>query len=73
MVFQVEYQASNHATLLVSLENLAIYVPGVAKRIADIQQSVLLLLSEVRQMVYRLSSLLLFKDELDKLLYLCQS
>lgn len=50
MVFQVEYQASNHATLLVSLENLAIYVPGVAKRIADIQQSVLLLLSEVRQM-----------------------
>lgn len=43
--FQIEHRASNHDKPVASLENFVLYVPDIAKCIADIQQSVLLLLS----------------------------
>lgn len=68
--FWVEHRASNHAKPLVSLENLVLYVPVIAKHTADIQQSVLLLSSEVRQMVYAgCHPFSCFRDGLNKLLY----
>jgi len=69
--FQVEHQASNHAKPLVSLENLVLYVPVIAKRIADIQQSALLLQSEVKQVEYTgCHTFFCLRGHLNKFLYL---
>lgn len=73
--FRVKHWALNHAKPLLSLENLVLYVPVIANCIAAIQQSVLLLLNEVRQVVI-LDLVFLFvclRDGLNKLLYLWQS